>query len=57
MGRIVIDRMTINFMGEDEAKLADKFRKLAGDRGINRLLKSLISKYIDLNKNGNSKES
>lgn len=54
MAKQVIDRMTINFMGDEEARIAERFRKFCGNRGINKRLKELIK--ADINNAGKSKE-
>lgn len=46
MGLQTIDRFTVNFTGEKEVAEAAALRELAGVRGLNSLLKSLISKHL-----------
>lgn len=46
MASRVTDRMTINYAGPTECEKADAFRKLVGERGVNRILKQLVFDYL-----------
>lgn len=50
----MVDRMTLNFGNEQELKLSAEIRKLAGARGVNRLLKEIIRQWLEKEGSKNS---
>lgn len=47
MAKYVVDRMTMNWEGEEQVKIATLFRELCGERGLNKKLKELVSDYVN----------
>lgn len=47
MAEQMIDRMTIAFSNTDELRMARDLRKRAGSRGVNRLIKDILRRWID----------
>mgnify|MGYP001612359544 CR=1 FL=1 len=41
-----VDRFTVNWSSPDGLKTAARFRKLVGERNMNRVLKALIERYV-----------
>lgn len=40
------DRMTVNWAGEEEIKVAQEFRRTVGERNINKTIKELIRMFL-----------
>ena len=47
MAEQTIDRMTIAFSNTDELRMARDLRKRAGTRGVNRLIKDILRRWIE----------